>query len=69
MKKFYVGIKNVLYVVSVILPLVDLIKGIGCGIKKGLEEIAQSEFEKDEAQYRALKEVVNSNHGTLTKEK
>lgn len=68
MKKFYIGIKNLLYVVSVVLPLIDLIKGFGSGIKKGLEEIAKSEFEKDESQYRSLKYVINSEHGTITKE-
>lgn len=57
--------KKTLYILSIILPVIDIVKGVISGIKKGLEDLSRSEFEKDEEQFRRLRDVVNSEHGTL----
>lgn len=57
--------KKTLYILSIVLPVIDIVKGVISGIKKGLEDLAKSEFEKDEERFRCIREVVNSEHGTL----
>lgn len=57
--------KKTLYILSIVLPVIDILKGVVSGIKKGLEDLSRSEFEKDEEQFRRLRDVVNSEHGTL----
>lgn len=57
--------KKTLYILSIVLPVIDIVKGVISGIKKGLEDLSRSEFEKDEEQFRRLRDVVNSEHGTL----
>lgn len=57
--------KKILYILSIVLPVIDIVKGVVSGVKKGLEDLSRSEFEKDEEQFRRLRDVINSEHGTL----
>lgn len=57
--------KKVLYVMSIILPVLDIVKGVISGIKKGLEDLAKSELEKDDARFHDIVNFVNSEHGNI----
>lgn len=61
--------KKVLYIMSIILPALDILKGVISGIKKGLEDLSKSELERDEQEFGAMKAVINSEHGTLERRK
>ena len=57
--KFYRLIKNVLYVVSIILPLYDTIKGMSSGLSKGLKYYGNlRQLKEDEIEVQKIKEAL-----------
>lgn len=45
-------IKQILYIVSVVLPIIDAISGTISGLKKGIKQAGNERFEKEQEERR-----------------